>query len=266
MPYIDGSQAEPNKALYYSEDDKAYSPELAVRYIDRLGEYQRNNTRALGAIKSIISVDNTERFKDKKTPKELFTAIKTTFSESSLELIGRYLDRIIEANYNSSRSMDEYTSQIQSSAVYLKELNYEVPKPFLVWLLFKGLPSSFDSFSSHKYKAITKDLDNIDISKLISDLILEESRIDASIGLEAYKAGLSNNSFCTYCSRKGHIETKCYTKYPELKPSRRSNRKSTKGDSKDSKADHNKDEDNTNTKSNSVIISIVQNKDYLLDY
>lgn len=132
MPYIDGSEAEPNKALYYIEDNKAYSPELAVRYTDRLAEYQRNNTRALGAIKSIISVDNTERFKDKKTAKELFDTIKATFGESSLELIGRYLDRIIEANYNSSKSMDEYTSQIQSSAVYLKELKYKVPKPFLV--------------------------------------------------------------------------------------------------------------------------------------
>ena len=131
MPYIDGTEQEPNKSLYY-KDKIPYSPELAIKDIDKLGEFRRNNTRALGAIKTIISVDNTECFKDKKTAKELFEAIKATFGETSLELIGRYLDYILDARYSSSKSMDEYTSQIQASAIYLKELNFELPKPYLV--------------------------------------------------------------------------------------------------------------------------------------
>jgi hypothetical protein len=137
MSYINGSESEPDKSLYYKDNKEAYSPELAVKYIKKLSEYQRNNIKALGAIKSVISLDNTERFKDKKSAKGLFEAIKSTFGELSLELIGRYLDRILEANYTSFKSMDEYTSQIQSSAIYLKDLNYEVPRPFLAWLLFK---------------------------------------------------------------------------------------------------------------------------------
>ena len=113
ISYIDGSELEPNKDLYYDpKEKKAYSPELAIKYIDKQSEYQRNNSRALGAIKSIISIDNTECFKDKKTAKELFEAIKSTFGESSLELIGYYLDCILEADYNSCKSIDEYTSQI----------------------------------------------------------------------------------------------------------------------------------------------------------
>ena len=112
MPYIDGSDLEPNKDLYYKDTSTTYSPELAVKYIEKLSEFQRNNTRALGAIKSIISVDNTERFKDKKTAKELFEVIKSTFSESSLELISYYLDYIIEVNYNSSKSIDKYINQV----------------------------------------------------------------------------------------------------------------------------------------------------------
>ena len=59
MPYIDGSELAPDKSLYYQED-KAYSPELVVKYIDKLAEFQRNNIRVLSVIKSIISVDNTE--------------------------------------------------------------------------------------------------------------------------------------------------------------------------------------------------------------
>ena len=108
--YIDSSELASNKSLYYQENNKAYSPELVVKYIDKLAEFQRNNTRALSTIKSIISVDNTEWFKDKKTSKELFEVIKATFGEFSLELISRYLDRIIEANYNSFKTIDEYTN------------------------------------------------------------------------------------------------------------------------------------------------------------
>ena len=108
--YINSSELVLNKSLYYQENNKAYSPELIVKYINKLTEFQRNNTRALSIIKSIISVDNTERFKDKKTFKELFEVIKATFSKSSLELISRYLDRIIKANYNSFKIINKYTN------------------------------------------------------------------------------------------------------------------------------------------------------------
>jgi hypothetical protein len=131
MPYIDGTETSPNKSLYFKANNEAYSPELAVKYYEKLSKYKRNNKRALGAIKSIISIKNTKRFKDKTSTKDLFKVIKSTFGKLSLKLIRRYLDRILEANYNSFSSIDEYTSQIQSSSIYLKELNYKLPKPFL---------------------------------------------------------------------------------------------------------------------------------------
>jgi hypothetical protein len=65
MPYINGSKLKPNKGLYYN-GDTAYSPKLAVKYINKLAEFQRNNIRALGTIKSTILIDNTKRFKNKK--------------------------------------------------------------------------------------------------------------------------------------------------------------------------------------------------------
>ena len=60
IPYINSSELALNKSLYYQENNKAYSPELVVKYIDKLAEFQRNNTRALSTIKSIILVDNTK--------------------------------------------------------------------------------------------------------------------------------------------------------------------------------------------------------------
>jgi hypothetical protein len=230
MPYIDSTETSPNKSLYFKANNKAYSPELAVKYHEKLSKYKRNNKRVLGAIKSIISIENTERFKDKTSAKDLFDAIKSTFGKSSLKLIGRYLDRILEANYNSFSSIDEYTSQIQSLSIYLKELNYELPKPFLAWLLFKGLPSSFDSFISRKYEELAKDIKNIDISKLISDLISEEARMKSNVDLEANKATKINKTpICKHWKKKGHLESKCFIKYPELRPNNNNNNNNNKG-------------------------------------
>jgi hypothetical protein len=223
MPYIDGTEASPNKALYYKTStdniisDKPYSPELGVKYIEKEQEYQRNTKKALGAIKSIISIDNIDRFKDKTNAKDLWDAIKSTYGESSLELISRYLNKIIDSNYSSFNSIDEYTSQIQSSALYLKGLGYELPKPIIASLIFKGLPSSFDAIASRKYEELAKDITNINIPKLISELISEEARMSTSTNLEANKAIKPKKGFCTYCNTSGHIEPNCWVKNPELK-------------------------------------------------
>jgi len=124
MSYIDGTEAIPNRSLYYKIETKSdkegkesrtwtpLSAELAARYADRVSEFNRNNKRALGALKSIISIDNNDRFKDKADAEDLYKAIITTFGQSSLELIGRYFNKIVDNNYNSFNSMDEYTSNI----------------------------------------------------------------------------------------------------------------------------------------------------------
>jgi hypothetical protein len=83
--YIDGTEESPSKSLYYKietstnkegKETRSYgdtlSPKLGARYSNRMSEYNRNNKRALGALKSIISLDNNNRFKDKITAKDLY--------------------------------------------------------------------------------------------------------------------------------------------------------------------------------------------------
>jgi hypothetical protein len=221
MPYIDGTEAIPNKSLYYKDKDTPFSPELGVKYTEKELEYTRNSKKALGAIKSIISNDNIDRFKDKSNPKDLWKAITSTYGETSLELITRYLNKLIDYNYTSFKSIDEYTSQIQSSALYLKELGHPLPNPIIASLIFKGLPSSFDAIASRKFEELAKDVLNIDIPKLISDLISEEARMSNNLGQSANQ-GTANKAFkpkstCTYCKKDGHIKAHCFLKYPELK-------------------------------------------------
>jgi hypothetical protein len=71
MPYIKGTKLALDINLYYKDSNSPYSPELAIRYINRKTKFKDNSLRALGAIKLIISLDNIKRFSDKKDAKEL---------------------------------------------------------------------------------------------------------------------------------------------------------------------------------------------------
>ena len=230
ISYINGTKTIPNKMLYYniitnkdkdSKEIRSYSnpisPELGVRFIDYTSEFNCNNKRALGALKSIILIDNNNRFKDKITAEELYKAIITTFGQTSLELIGCYFNKIVDTNYNSFNSIDKYTSNIQSSIIYLKDLGQLIPKPIIAQIILKGLPSSFNNYSSRKYKELIKDLKDINILKLITDLISEEGRFNSNINLEANKTSFNNQSYYKFYNKKGHIEDKCFIKYPELR-------------------------------------------------
>jgi len=120
MPYCDGLEMEPDRDLYFTKDDnKAKSSELGVKYSEKLSEYTRNTRKALGALKLTISPDNANWFKDKFSAIALWKAIQNTFGELGLDIIGRFYTTLSNANYDNCTLMDEYTSQIQSSAYYL---------------------------------------------------------------------------------------------------------------------------------------------------
>jgi hypothetical protein len=125
MPFIDNSIKAPNKSLYYIttyntksslraivKDEIPRSPELGIRYIEKLDEYERNKKKAYEAIKSILSLDFINRFKDKKEATKLWEAIISTYREAGFELIGRYFNKLLERDFNYFNSLDKYTSNI----------------------------------------------------------------------------------------------------------------------------------------------------------
>jgi hypothetical protein len=249
IPYINGTKLGPDKALYYTTakgEETPYSPETAIKYSERLAEYNDNQLKALGALKSIISIDNIERFKSAKTAYNLYKAITETYGSKSFEQIGYYLDRINYTSYNESKSMDSYTSTIQASYYALKELENEVPKANIAWNILKGLPSSYDPLISRKYEEISKsisDKEDIDLNKLITDLISEEARMQSFIKDDkAYitrsnqvsnrannsRPNKANRKHCKYCNKLGHLEQQCFKKNPELAPDKPRNQEGNK--------------------------------------
>ena len=123
IPYINGAKTKLNKALYYksttptdgtkeTQMDELYFPEIAIRYYERLAESEDNQNKILGVIKSILSIDNIERYRTVTDAYTLYMQIKKTFGSTSFEQIGLYLDKINYTKYSDSQIMDSYTSTI----------------------------------------------------------------------------------------------------------------------------------------------------------
>jgi gag-polypeptide of LTR copia-type/GAG-pre-integrase domain len=227
MPFIDGTEKPPNKDNYYDSNEKRpFSPELGVKYNDQLNEFNRNSRKALGALKSIISIDTAERFKDKHLASDLYNALKSTFGEAYFETLGRYYSKIITANSSSYPTIEQYTQAIQAAAIYLQEAKYPINEVFLVFTILKGLPSSFEHFISRKFEEYSTDINNAKLTTLIPELIAEESRLKSAIDLKGsyakkpFKKSLNKGTikppFCRHCNKTGYIEDRCWKKYPEL--------------------------------------------------
>src|SRR5882672_6689365 len=195
MPYINGAKTKPNKALYYKsttptdgtkeiQTDEPYSPKTAIRYYERLAEYEDNQNKVLGAIKSILSIDNIERYRTITDAYTLYMQIKKTFGSTSFEQIRLYLDKINYTKYSDSQTMDSYTSTIQSSYYALEQLKNAPSKASIAWTFLKGLLTNYDAFISRKYAKINDVIikhEEIDLNKLATELISEENRIQRFI-------------------------------------------------------------------------------------
>ena len=122
MFYINRGKIKSNKNLYYKTDNTFYSFKFTIKYIGKLSDFGNNKMKTLETLKSIISIENIERFKEFLITKELYNVIKSIFNES-FKLIDRYIYKINNIEYMTYKIMNEYTAIIQSVYQYLLELN-----------------------------------------------------------------------------------------------------------------------------------------------
>jgi hypothetical protein len=85
---------------------------LAIKYINKKVEFEYNLIKTLNIIKTIISQNNIDRFKNKIIIKDLWEIIINIYGEISFEIIVKYFNKIIEINYNLFKNIDKYINYI----------------------------------------------------------------------------------------------------------------------------------------------------------
>ena len=124
----------------------------------------------------------------------------------------------------------EFADNIKRNSIRLKEIGTtDVPNwMYTTWLL-NGLDSDYDSFrmmltnnrkaeqakgikTEPDFDTILEQILNLDTQKKVSK---SRSMKSASKAAESKKSTGNSNHPCPYCSKGGHIEEKCYYKYPD---------------------------------------------------
>lgn len=95
--------------------------------------------------KIILLVDkiNYVHIEDAETSKEVWEKLKATFQDSGLCRRVGLLRQLITTNFSTSASIEEYVSQIVSTAHKLKEVNMPVSDEWIGTLLLAGLPEEY---------------------------------------------------------------------------------------------------------------------------
>ncbi len=199
----------------------------------------KGDKKAQAIIGLTLSNDLLENVREVETAKEMWKAIKNVFERHTLlnKLSAR--KKFYTARKSPEESILQFANRIRLLAATLKSMNVVISGSEMAMALLNGLPEEYNALIS-ALDAIDEDESELDFDFIKSRIMQEEQRIsirnksalaksEAAALLAAQNAAKSQASpsfsrlprrrpFCNFCKRLGHVEAKCYTKFPHLAP------------------------------------------------
>jgi len=196
----------------------------------------KKDRKAQAIIGLTLSDDLLENVRDVTTTKEMWSCIKDIFERHTLlnKLSAR--KRFYTATMSTDESVLRFANRIRQLAATLKSMGVEISESEMAMALLNGLPDEYNALIS-ALDAIDENETELKFEFIKSRVMQEEQRIQMRTKSAHAKsetaALLSNQSksrgpgrrrpYCNYCKRLGHIETKCWTKFPHLDPKNKTN-------------------------------------------
>ncbi len=136
-----------------------------------------------------------------------------------------------------NESVLKFANRIRQLAASLKAMNVDIPQSEMAMALLNGLPQEYNALIS-ALDAVDDDDTELDWEFVKSRIMQEEQRINMRTQSALKKSEtsglvskqLSSNHcsncssshrsrpHCTHCNKDGHLENKCWVKYPQLNP------------------------------------------------
>ncbi len=204
--------------------------------------WRKKDKKARATIGLSLSDDLLENVREVKTTKEMWLAIKNIFERHTLlnKLSAR--KKFYTATKSENESILQFSNRIRYLASTLKSMNVSISGSEMAMALLNGLPEDYNALIS-ALDAIDEDETELDFEFIKSRIMQEEQRIKIRTDSAREKSeaaallasqtphnsrprnsphgrhgGPRRRPFCTHCRRLGHIESKCWTKYPNLDP------------------------------------------------
>jgi transposase InsO family protein len=217
---------------------------LAFRELDdHIGEHARSpsesalaekwlkdDAKARAVIGLTLSDEHLEHVSDCKTAAEMWSAVIDLFQRKTLLNKLACRRRFYSAKMATSEKAIAFISRVRQLAADCKAMDVKVDEQDIAMTVLCGLPQRFE----HLIVAIdaAADDDSLTMDFVKSRLLQEEQRMldrgDIKHERDAALVNTSNESSsrlnddqiteCDHCKKKGHPESRCWLKYPHLRP------------------------------------------------
>ena len=183
-----------------------------------------------GAIRTTCMIDPMSHVGDMELASDMWKKFESLYRDTGFIERDSVFIRLSTQTLSDFSDVAEFADNIKRNSTRLKEIGTtDVPNwMYTTWLL-NGLDSGYDSFrmmltnnrkadqargskTELDFDSILEQILNLDTQKKVSE---SRSMKSASKAIETKKSTGQPHPPCPYCSKGGHIEEKCYYKYPE---------------------------------------------------
>ena len=207
----------------------------------------RNDRKAQAFIGLTLGEDHLAHVRDVKTAKEMFQSIKDLFERVTLfnKIVARR--KFYTATMAEGEKIMTYINRVKTLAATLKSMGVDIDDQEIAMTVLCGLPPRFDNLIS-ALDALGDDPELFTLDFIKGRLLQEEQRSEIRIEELEIKSessalvatrrdGTPFVTSCAFCKKPGHIVSRCWKKYPHLRPGYK--------DTAAAAVDHSKDKDSS---------------------
>lgn len=193
----------------------------------------RKDRKAQAIIGLSISNELLENVRNCTSAKQMWSSIKDVFERHTLlnKLAARR--QFYTAVKSESETILQFSNRIRQLADTLKSMSVLIDDSELAMALLNGLPEQYDALIS-ALDAVGNDDHTLSFDHVKARVMQEEQRMGmrhAAATVQSEAAALLSQQTnanrqrpqCTYCKKVGHVEDKCWKKYPHLNPHKKQN-------------------------------------------
>lgn len=206
-----------------------------------LSEWDKKNNQARGLIG--LSIENTQliHIKDKRTAKDMWTALKEVHERQSLTTSISIMKRLCKLQMDEYDDVEKHIDIIWELIQQLRDMGATMDEQWTIAILLSSLPESFDSITDALEARAPRELTwTLVTSKLIDTWKRRKERFEQNDGKEKLLnlKGTRNDLFCHYCKKLNHRMKDCIFLKRKMEKEKREN------DAESSKSDNENDEAN----------------------